>query len=271
MAAAKRPGFMIFHEDCMRLSLCTNEQRGALLWALYEYSNEGKSPTTEDAVVYAMFDVMSKALDRARASWESRSSAGKQNNAKRNDRNAERSPNDIGTPTNSLPTVYQMPTNDLPITTESFTNLCDQHSSTDISGVSSEANTNQRSTNGLPNSYQSTVTSNLELGTCIKERGDMGTKGGKPPARARFVPPTIDEVDKHCRERGNNIDAEQFWAYYDARGWELSKGKKMTSWKSCVITWEKREKSGSAPLKKSTAQPMYSPMMTRVEDCLNDD
>ena len=100
MAATKRPGFMIFHEDCMRLSLCTNEQRGALLWALYEYSNEGKSPTTDDAVVYAMFDVMSKALDRARKSYENRSVSGKENNAKRSDRS-----------TNSLPTVYQTSTN----------------------------------------------------------------------------------------------------------------------------------------------------------------
>ena len=242
MAATKRPGFMIFHEDCMRLSLCTNEQRGALLWALYEYSNEGKSPTTDDAVVYAMFDVMSKALDRARASWESRSSAGKQNNAKRNDRDTERLPNNRGTSTNGLPTVYQQSTNELPITTESSTNSHDQQSSTEISGVSAEANTNQQSTNGLPNAYQSTVTSNLELGTSIKEQGTMGTKGGKPPARSTFTIPTIDEVAAYCRERGNNIDAEYFCAYYGARGWELSKGKKMKDWKLAVVTWEKRDK-----------------------------
>jgi hypothetical protein len=233
---------MIFHEDCMRLSLCTNEQRGALLWALYEYSNEGKSPTTEDAVVYAMFDVMSKALDRARASWESRSSAGKLNTAKRNDRDTERQPNDSETPTNQLPTVYQQSTNELPITTESSTNLHDQHSSTDISGVSAEANINQQSTNGLPNAYQSTVTSNLDLGTSIKEQGTVGTKGGKPPTRTTFKIPTIEEIDAHCRERGNNIDAEYFWSYYNARGWELSKGNRMKDWKSAVVTWEKRDK-----------------------------
>lgn len=66
--------------------------------------------------------------------------------------------------------------------------------------------------------------------------------GGKPPAHAKFVPPTVDEVDKHCRERGNNIDAEYFCAYYEARGWELGKGKKMKDWKSAIITWEKRDK-----------------------------
>lgn len=71
---------------------------------------------------------------------------------------------------------------------------------------------------------------------------DAPGKGGKPPARAKFVPPTVDEVDKHCRERGNNIDAEYFCAYYEARGWELGKGKKMKDWKSAIITWEKREK-----------------------------
>ena len=105
-----------------------------------------------------------------------------------------------------------------------------------------------------------------------EEEKSTGEPGGKPPARARFVPPTIDEVDKHCRERGNNIDAEYFCAYYDARGWELTKGKKMTSWKSCIVTWEKRDKStGNAASKKPASQPLYSPMMTRVEELLNDD
>ena len=117
------------------------------------------------------------------------------------------------------------------------------------------------------------VTSNLyPVTTNNEEEKSTGELGGKPPARAKFVPPTIDEVDKHCRERGNNIDAEQFWAYYDARGWELSKGKKMTSWKSCIVTWEKRDKSTvNAASKKPASQPMYSPMMTRVEELLNDD
>ena len=58
-----------------------------------------------------------------------------------------------------------------------------------------------------------------------------------PPKR--FTPPTVDEVRAYCQERKNNIDAEYFIAYYTARDWVLSNGKKMKDWKSAVVTWEK--------------------------------
>lgn len=54
----------------------------------------------------------------------------------------------------------------------------------------------------------------------------------------RFVPPSLAEVQAYCNERGNNIDAEHFIAYYETRDWMVS-GRKMKNWKSAVITWEK--------------------------------
>ena len=55
-------------------------------------------------------------------------------------------------------------------------------------------------------------------------------RGDKPPTpakRTRFTPPTVEEVEEYCRERDNGIDAEHFIDYYEARGWELSKGRKV--------------------------------------------
>ena len=71
---------------------------------------------------------------------------------------------------------------------------------------------------------------------------ESGDAVGKPTARKVFEAPTVDEVAAYCKERLNNIDAEYFCAYYEARGWELGKGKKMKDWKSAIITWEKRDK-----------------------------
>lgn len=70
--------------------------------------------------------------------------------------------------------------------------------------------------------------------------GDKPKKsnGGKKTA---FVPPTLDEVKAYCAERGNNINAEQFIDYYEARGWELTKGRKMVDWKAAVRTWERNQ------------------------------
>lgn len=61
---------------------------------------------------------------------------------------------------------------------------------------------------------------------------------GKPQRAARFTPPSFDEVDAYCRERGNGIDAQRFLDYYTARGWMLGKNK-MKDWKSAVRTWER--------------------------------
>lgn len=61
------------------------------------------------------------------------------------------------------------------------------------------------------------------------------------PQRLRFTPPTIAEVQAYCKERGNSVDAEQFIAFYDSKGWKIGSSK-MKDWKAAVITWEKREK-----------------------------
>ena len=55
----------------------------------------------------------------------------------------------------------------------------------------------------------------------------------------RFTPPTLEEVKAYCIERNNNIDAEYFIDFQEARGWVLSNGKKMKDWKATIRTWEK--------------------------------
>ena len=61
------------------------------------------------------------------------------------------------------------------------------------------------------------------------------------PARARFVKPTIEEVAAHVRARGYTFDAEQFWSYYESNGWYVGH-RKMKSWQSACVTWQKAEK-----------------------------
>jgi len=52
----------------------------------------------------------------------------------------------------------------------------------------------------------------------------------------RFIKPTIQEIKDYCFERKNNIDAEHFFNFYEARAW-----KDIKNWKACVITWEKNK------------------------------
>jgi len=57
------------------------------------------------------------------------------------------------------------------------------------------------------------------------------------PKSKLFIKPTIDEIKNYCLERKNNVNAESFSDYYEARGWKL-KGIQMKDWKACVRTWE---------------------------------
>ena len=56
-----------------------------------------------------------------------------------------------------------------------------------------------------------------------------------------FTPPTLEEVQAYCKERGNTVDAKAFFDYYEAGHWKDSKNQPVKSWKQKVITWEKHE------------------------------
>lgn len=70
---------------------------------------------------------------------------------------------------------------------------------------------------------------------------DKGLKdGGNANAKAKkFTPPTVEEVRLYCEERRNGLDPEEFVAFYESKGWRVGR-EPMKSWKSAVITWEKR-------------------------------
>lgn len=55
---------------------------------------------------------------------------------------------------------------------------------------------------------------------------------------ARFSKPTLEDIKAYCNERGNNVDAEHFYDYYEANGWKVGKNP-MKDWKASVRTWER--------------------------------
>ena len=62
------------------------------------------------------------------------------------------------------------------------------------------------------------------------------------PQPKRFIKPSREECIAYAHERGDKIDGEYFFDYYEANGWE------MKDWKAKMRTWEKREeryKNGS--------------------------
>ena len=56
--------------------------------------------------------------------------------------------------------------------------------------------------------------------------------------RKRFEKPTLSQITQYCLERNSNVNAEQFFDYYESNGWKVGKNS-MKDWKACVRTWER--------------------------------
>lgn len=94
----------------------------------------------------------------------------------------------------------------------------------------------KRADKGQAEGHQYNNNNNENNITIIKEKEKEKTQP-KP-----FTPPTLQEVLDYVSERGNKIDGEYFFYYYEDKGWD------MKNWKAKIITWEKREekyKNGS--------------------------
>lgn len=60
-----------------------------------------------------------------------------------------------------------------------------------------------------------------------------------------FTKPSIEEIAQYCAERGNGIDAEVFFHYYESKGWMVGRSP-MKNWKSAIHTWEKKKEPAPA-------------------------
>ena len=82
-----------------------------------------------------------------------------------------------------------------------------------------------------------------------QELRDNSLDTEKETKHKRFTPPTVSEVSDYCKERGSNIDPEQFVDFYAAKGWKVG-NQPMKDWRAAVRTWERRQ---------SPAQPKEDP------------
>lgn len=56
----------------------------------------------------------------------------------------------------------------------------------------------------------------------------------------RFTPPTVEEIDKFCKERNNGVDAKRVFDYYSSANWRDGRGNPVKNWKQKIIAvWEK--------------------------------
>lgn len=83
----------------------------------------------------------------------------------------------------------------------------------------------------------------VRLGKVIDRKGKdkESIEGGQAASRSKFVKPSVEEIAAYCAERNNSIDPQQFFDFYESKGWKVG-NQSMKDWKAAVRTWERREK-----------------------------
>jgi len=91
---------------------------------------------------------------------------------------------------------------------------------------------------------------------------DTDTEQKNSDAKAtRFRPPSVEQVTKYCRERGNRVDPETFVDHYTAKGWKVGSSA-MKDWKAAVRTWERRDNTVGTV---RSALPLGNDLVARQE------
>ena len=109
--------------------------------------------------------------------------------------------------------------------------------------------TSERTTEGTPKgtpkgTSEGTQTNNVTNNVNNEKRSNRG-----------FSPPSLEEVESYCQERGNGVDPQSFIDFYSSKGWMVGKNK-MKDWKASVRTWENRSK-GQSTTKSSTGKDNF--------------
>ena len=74
--------------------------------------------------------------------------------------------------------------------------------------------------------------------------GPNESMADKPPTRSKFSPPSVDEVNMYCQEKGLSIDAQRFVDYYESNGWMVGRNK-MKDWRAAVRNWGRKGNTNS--------------------------
>ena len=71
-------------------------------------------------------------------------------------------------------------------------------------------------------------------------------EAGKPPAPTGFSPPSVQDVEAYCAQKGFCVDAERFVDYYASVGWKVGKNP-MQDWRAAIRTWAKKDSPRPEP------------------------
>lgn len=89
------------------------------------------------------------------------------------------------------------------------------------------------------------------------------------PRSHKFIKPTIEEIEAYANEKGYELDAEHFIAFYESNGWKVGKNP-MKSWQGAVANWVKRQNEYSPRVTTPKVQPISNVSRQDAIDALEE-
>lgn len=106
-----------------------------------------------------------------------------------------------------------------------------------------EPNSNQKEPNNNQTKTKQSF-SETKLEPNEKENENVNVKDKeKEIKRKRFTPPTTQEVEAYCLEKGYTVDSDRFIDFYESKGWMIGKNQ-MKDWKAAVRNWNRGQRQG---------------------------
>jgi hypothetical protein len=102
-----------------------------------------------------------------------------------------------------------------------------------------------------PVSHARASRAEIEIENNINNKGTNNKIDSKRAKNEKFVPPTLDEVQRYCEEKAYTFDPIMFYNHYEANGWVQGKGKPIKSWRAQLATWQQREAEFTTPVHKT--------------------
>jgi hypothetical protein len=98
--------------------------------------------------------------------------------------------------------------------------------------------------------------------------GKESKKDASASSTPRFQKPSLEQVQEYCQERGNKVDLDKWFAFYDSNGWKVGKNP-MKDWKGAIRTWEPDGFRAKSQIKKELCQKCGEPLYDG--NCVNID
>lgn len=225
--------FIVYTDNIEYLEELTNEQIGKLYKAQIAYAR-GEEQAIDDSVVRLVFKMIKGQMDRDAEKYEQavnrRSEAGKRgmsnrwNKADGTDKKASDTDEAITSNNNVI--------NDITKDNNVINGI------TNDNNVISDITNDNSVINGITK-ITVTVTDN-DTDNDTDTVTDKEKRVKEKARRARFTPPSVDEVREYINEKGYNINPDSFVDFYQSKGW-LVGSTKMKDWRAAVRTWKNRD------------------------------